>query len=29
MQKQPDIYLEIALTAPRKTAEFMGDRTLK
>ena len=29
MQKQPDIYLEIALTALRKTAEFMGDRTLE
>jgi uncharacterized protein with HEPN domain len=29
MQKQPDIYLEIALAALRKTAEFMGDRSLE
>jgi uncharacterized protein with HEPN domain len=29
MPKQPDIYLEIALTALRKTAEFMGDRSLE
>lgn len=29
MPKQPDIYLEIAIAALRKTAEFMGERSLE
>lgn len=28
MQRRPDVYLELALTALRKTSAFMGQRSL-